>query len=89
MANGEVWILMTHPDVKGPPVARTLDSFLKHYEKKGWVAVETPPPNPVEASRETFERVFGDIDPKDAVKGPKKVEEEPKQKPKPKAKAKK
>lgn len=80
MTNGEVWILMTHPDVKGPPVARTLDSFLSLYEGKGWVCVETPPANPVEASRETFKRVFGDVAREDAVKGPKKVEGEPKPK---------
>lgn len=66
----EVWILTEHPDVKGPPVTRTLNSFLNLYEKKGWVAVETPTKKP-ESNREAFARVFGDVERKDAVKGPK------------------
>lgn len=67
----EVWILTSHPDVKGPPVRRTLDSFLKLYEKKGWVAIETPP-SVSESTREAFKRVFGNVKREDAVKGPKK-----------------
>ena len=67
----EVWILTEHPDLEGPPVTRTLTSFLNLYEKKGWIAVETPT-NAPETSRETFNRVFGDVPKEDAVKGPKK-----------------
>ena len=66
----EVWILTKHPDVKGPPVTRTLNSFLNLYEKKGWIAVEVPPKAP-ETNREAFTRVFGDVAREDAVKGPK------------------
>lgn len=68
----EVWILTEHPDLEGPPVTRTLNSFLNLYEKKGWVAVETPSAAP-ETTRETFNRVFGDIAPEEApIKGPRK-----------------
>ena len=67
----ETWILTEHPDLDGPPVRRTLDSFLNLYEKKGWVAVETPS-NAIETSGEVFKRVFGDVDRSDAYKGPKK-----------------
>lgn len=80
MPSGEVWIYTTHPDVKGPPVKRTLTSFLNLYERKGWVALETPPANPTETSRETFKRVFGDVAREDATKGPKKAEAKPKSK---------
>ncbi len=88
MPDGEVWIYMTHPDVEGPPVKRTLTSFLNLHERKGWVALETPPTNPAKTSRETFKRVFGDVAREDATKGPKKAEAKskptPKSKPKPK-----
>ena len=68
----EVWIYITHPDVKGEPAFVTLDSFLELHEGKGWVAMENPPASTHESARETFSRVFGDVPRKDAVKGPKK-----------------
>jgi hypothetical protein len=67
----EVWIYVTHPDVKGDPVRVSLDSFTGTFEKRGWVAVDAPV-SAQESSRETFSRVFGDVSKRDAVKGPKK-----------------
>ena len=68
----EVWIYVSHPDVKGPPVRVSLDSFLKSLEGKGWVAEDSPPVSAQESERETFSRVFGDVSKSDAAKGPKK-----------------
>jgi hypothetical protein len=67
----EVWIYVSHPDVKGDPVRVSLDSFTASFEKKGWVAVD-PPVSAQESSRETYSRVFGNVPKKDAAKGPKK-----------------
>ena len=36
----ELWILTEHPDLKGPPVRRTLESFNNLYAEKGWVLVD-------------------------------------------------
>ncbi len=68
----ETWIYMEHPDIDGDPSQVTLESFLKLYEKKGWVAVANPPSSSDATARETFKRVFGNVPKKDAVKGPKK-----------------
>ncbi len=68
----EVWIMVEHPDLENSTSTVTLNSFLNLYEKKGWVAVPTPSSAP-ETTRETFNRVFGSIDPADAPKvGPRK-----------------
>jgi hypothetical protein len=67
----EVWIYVTHPDVK-EPARVTLESFLGTFEDKGWEAMEDPPISTQESNRETFARVFGNVPKKDAVKGPKK-----------------
>lgn len=68
----DTWIYIEHPDIDAPPVVVALESFLKSFEKKGWVAVEVPPKSSSAEARETFKRVFGNVPKKDAVKGPKK-----------------
>jgi len=55
------WIYTTHPDVEGPPVKRTLESFVNSFEKKGWEAVEDPNVVEHETQRESHTRVFKQI----------------------------
>jgi len=55
---GETWILAEHPDLDGPAINVTLNSFVKLYEKKGWVAVEDPEIALAETPRESEARVF-------------------------------
>jgi len=63
----ETWIYTTHPDVKGPPVKRSLVSFVNSFEKKGWVAVEDPNVVERETPREAHARVFKQIKKKKPV----------------------
>ena len=63
----EEWIYTTHPDVKGPPVKRTMSSFVNLFEGKGWVAVEDPAIVQAENPREASARVHKSIKKKTAA----------------------
>lgn len=54
----EIWIYTSHPDLEGPPVRRTLASYVNLYEKKGWVVEGDGPQGKKETPREAYARIF-------------------------------